>query len=107
MSKKQTEEKEELESTTREFECDSTDEIIAEVIESKTDIDFSVMKQQDIYYLYGKIRFIVSEGKCGSMKAQQVKEKINDKHYELIKKFYGFSKKSVDEIIKKFINTPL
>lgn len=56
------------------------------------------LKQQ--YYLYGKIRYIVSDGRCDKLKVVDVAKDITREHYERINILYGLKKNEVDFIIK-------
>lgn len=61
------------------------------------------LKQQ--YYFYGKIRYIVSDGRCDKLKVVDVARDITREHYERINNLYGLEKNEVDIIIKNM--TPL
>lgn len=66
--------------------------------ESDTSIDTLDVKQQ--YYLFGKIRYIVSDGRCDRLRVVDVARDITNIHYKKIERLYGLNKKETDLIIK-------
>lgn len=60
----------------------------------------TIVTKQD-YYMFGKIRHIVAEGSCNTLRASRVAIVIKDKHYQQLKELYKLSKEDIDLIIEK------
>lgn len=57
------------------------------------------LSKEELYHLYGKIRYIVALNGCDKLSADDVRHKITDKHYALIKELYNFNKRDIKFII--------